>query len=133
MLTLKKFWATCKHYWWIILFPLGTFIIAYIVRTKGLNGITDLLENTRKRHKTELDKINDEHDKELKARDEALKKMQETLALIEQQYKDAQQKLDAQKKKEIEQLIKQGTDNPQVLAEKLSEVTGFKIILPPSD
>lgn len=125
-MTLAIFWAYVKKYWQlitaVILFGIGFFWF-----NSRSNSLADILEQNRKRHEEELDAIQKAHDKELKDKQIALEKMQETLAQIEKQYELAQKDLDAKKKKEIEQIIKDTQDDPEELARLLQESTGFKI------
>ena len=129
MTALATFWAYVKKYWSLVALIAGVIIGVIFFRKEQI----DFADN--------LKKINDAHDAEIKAIQEAraeeerqhqanLKKLQDTLDAVQAHYDDAKKDLDDKKKKEIADLVKQYGDNPDVLAQKLSEATGFTIILP---
>lgn len=86
-------------------------------------------------------KIQDAHNKEIEqiqaARDEERKRLeankiqlQQTLDAIQKQYDERSRELDAKKKEEIESIINEHGHEPDVLARKLAEATGFVVIQP---
>jgi Tfp pilus assembly protein PilO len=78
-------------------------------------------------HENELKKIKELHEKERLENAANLKKMQDTLNEVQRQYDIENKKLDDKKRKEIEVLIKEHGNDPDMLAKKLSEATGFDI------
>jgi anion-transporting ArsA/GET3 family ATPase len=126
MIPLTIFWSYIKKYWQIAL-ALAIFIIGSIVFKTRSDSLVEMLEAAQKRHDDELDAIKKAHEKELAEKEAALKKMQETLAAIELSYQEAQKELDDKKRKEIQQIIKETQDDPDELARRLQESTGFKI------
>jgi len=55
---------------------------------------------------------------------------EEIVKNVEKQYQENKKDLDEKKKKEIEKIAQDYSKNPEELAKKLSELTGFKVILP---
>ena len=59
-----------------------------------------------------------------------MKQLQEKLELIEKQYVEAKKELNDKKKIEIAKILKDSANDPEELAEKLSQATGFQVRLP---
>lgn len=127
-LFLPTVWSYCKKYWWIV-----AAIVGFILLRRWMNETADLaktLDDIQKAHEEELKKIREADEERRKATQENIKKMQERLAAVEKQYEDAQEDLDEAKKAEIKRILEKDADDPEALAKKLSETTGFRIILP---
>ena len=127
-LFLQKSWAFIKKNWRYILTVLGTAFAIFLLRRDRMSLLTQLKEISES-HKEEIKKIEEAHAIERRKNAEALELLQKRLADVQKQYEEAKIALDAKKKAEIEKLIKKHGNDPVVLAEKLSEVTGFKVIL----
>ena len=54
----------------------------------------------------------------------------EGLAHVQKQYEQNKKSLDDKKKEEIKTILRDHQDDPEGLAKKLSEITGFKVIMP---
>ena len=127
-MTLSVVWSFVKKYWQIfvaiLLFAVGFFFFNH--RTDEL---AEALDAARKRHDDELKAIKEAHEKELARKEAALKKLQETIAAVELQYQQAQKELDDKKRKEITKIVEETYNDPEELARRLQESTGFKIVL----
>lgn len=128
-MTFAIFWSYVKKYWQLFA-ALLLFVVGFFFFRSRISDLTDILDDNRKRHEQEIKEIEEAHRKELEAKEEALKKLQETLAQIEKHYEEAQKELDDKKRKEIEQIIKETQDDPEELARRLQESTGFRIVVP---
>lgn len=128
MLTLKLIWANVRKYWWV-----AAAVVGFILFKRWTDQSGDLaatLEKIQKAHQDEIDAINAANEQRSQATQQNLKKMQERLDAVEKQYAEAQQELDEQKKAEITDILAKDGHDPEALAKKLSEATGFRIILP---
>lgn len=94
--------------------------------------MADSLKKINDAHAVELKQINDAMTQEQKQHDADEAKLQATLATVQKQYDAAQKQLDDQKKAEVAALVKQYSNDPVGLAQKLSEATGFAVELPQS-
>lgn len=124
-----KLWLYVKKYWSYILLILGIIIALIFFRQEQLD-FAEQFKKIQEAHEEELRKIEEARLQERKEHEANLKKLQDALAAVQAQYDAAKKDLDAKKKKEIEHLVKEYGDNPDELAKKLSEVTGFVIVLP---
>ena len=52
------------------------------------------------------------------------------MEIIEKEYETAKKELDEKKKSEVATIVRKYADKPDQLAERLAQVTGFKIVLP---
>ena len=129
MLQFKKLWLYIKKYWQVISMICGG-VAAFLLLRKEDKSFQDELKKLQNSHDEELKKIQLAHDEERRQHEENVKKLQETLANVQSQYDAAKKELDDEKKKEIEELVKNYGEDPEALSQKLSEVTGFQIVLP---
>lgn len=122
-------WAHLKKNWQLILtIILGVVGLLLFRRSQG-----DMIEQVRKiqdAHDAEIKKINAARAEERAAHEANLRQLQKVLADVQKQYDDARLELDKKKKAEIADLVKRYGDDPQGLADRLSAVTGFKVVLP---
>ena len=124
---LKKASAFCKKYWQILLGISIPIILSLIFRKrKDLSGV---LNRVNEDYKKEIDTINSTYEIEIKKREDVQKKYLETIDEIEKRYSEKNEKLSSQKKKEIKKLVEENTDSPESLASKISELTGFEIVV----
>lgn len=129
MLVLAKIWSFTKKYGKYFALVIAV-IAAYII-----------FRETKIDWMAEIQKIQDAHDAEIKAIDDAreierqkneanLKQLQDALAAVQKQYDDQMKEFDAKKQAQVTQIVKDYGDDPEELAKQLSEVTGFTVILP---
>ena len=126
---LQKFWVFLKQYWKYIFVGVASLAGILLFRNNRVNFL-DQIDAIKRAHEEELRKIEAAREEERRKNKEALEKLQRRLEDVKRQYDEAKIELDRKKKKEIEDLMSKFGDDPQVLAEKLSEATGFKVILP---
>lgn len=126
---LKKFWAFVKKYWQLFTLIIGVIVGAFLLRSRDTQFIDDV-RKIKEAHDSEIKKIEAAREEERKQNEANLARLKSTLAEVEKQYKQQQQQLDNKKKKEIEVIVKDYGDDPIELAKKISEVTGFTVILP---
>lgn len=130
MLTfLQKAWLVIKK-WWGLFALLAATILGYFFFRRQTDSFSDQFKKLQDSHDQEIKAIDEARIEEEKAHEANLKKMQETLDAVQEQYDQKEKDLDARKKAEITDLVKQYSDDPDVLAKKLSEATGFQVILP---
>ena len=122
---LKKAWLWCKKYWQLLL-GAAIPVVIYLL-SRNSDHLDEVLDRVRKDHEKELDIINRSHDQELKDREEALKKYQESLAEVERQHAAAEIELDAKKKRQIERILRENSENPEEITKRISELTGIEI------
>lgn len=126
-LFLEKISTFVKKYWGLFLLFFGG-IFGYLLLKK--NPVDNDSKTVRDQHDKQLDKIDsirkDERDKE----DVAEQKLQSDIQNIERQYEENKKELDEKKKQEIKTILQTYKDDPTGLAKKLSDVTGFRIIMP---
>ena len=125
ILMIRTYW----HYALLILTPL----LGYLLYRKQNIDTSNQIKNIEEIHKKELDEILIARENEKKKFEENERKMNEQLHLIQKQYEESKKELDEVKRIEIKKLVQEYSDQPIILAQKLSDVTGFKVILPESD
>lgn len=122
----KKTWLWMKSNGHIVFVVALAVIIAVVSRkTPNLAGILSAKKDS---YTAELKAVQDAHEKELKDRAAALKKYDSAVRQIEEQHDENTQKLDAQKKKVIRNLIIENAGNPDAITEKIAELTGFTVV-----
>ena len=129
MIALKKTWIWLKHYWY---FPVIVVLaIAAFIFTGGRSrSLISVIANAMDSHSKEVYAIEKTHQEEIEKREKALTLYHFTIALIESKLKGQEEKLDEKKKKEIKRLIEENQDNPEELAKRISDFTGFPVVMP---
>ena len=126
---LEKIVNFLKRFWIYFAIGLGVILGASIFLKKD-NDYNDFIEKLQESYKKQLQEINDIRDQERAKYKENEQKYKETISLIEAEYEIMKQEFNDKKKKEVEKIVKKYDNKPNELAQKLSEITGFKIILP---
>lgn len=126
---LATIWAYVKKYWGIAALIIGA-IVAFFVFKRQDVSFADQLKKIQDAHDVELKQIQDARAEEQRQHVANEQKLQDTLAVVQKHYDEAQRDLDDKKKREIEQIVKDYGDDPLALAKKLSEATGMTVILP---
>lgn len=126
---MSKFFAYVKKYWAYVALVLAA-VFGYFFFHKSQEGFADQVKKIQEAHDAEMKAIDAARALEAKQHADNEKQLQDSLAAVQKHYDEAKQDLDAKKKKEVETLVKDYGDKPDVLAQKLSEATGFRIILP---
>jgi len=63
-------------------------------------------------------------------RDEAIHRYETTVATIESRYEQERHTLNDLERQEIEQIVKETMNNPEELAHRINQATGFTVIMP---
>jgi len=129
MTKLSITWAFVKKYWSYAALFVGTVVAVMLLKQQG-TSFYDRIQEIENAHSEELKKIQEARDEEKRQHEANLKKLEETLSAVQKQYDEAKKDFDSKKKKEIEDLVKLYKDDPDTLAKKLAEATGFVVILP---
>jgi hypothetical protein len=129
MTALETVWAYIKKYWSLVALIGGAIITFFLFRDREVS-FADEFKKINDFHNEELRKIQAARAEEQRQHAENQRKLEETLALVQQQYDNAKKDLDAKKKAQVEDLVKKYKDDPDALTKKLSEATGFKIVMP---
>ena len=126
---LQKAWAYIQKYWQII-FAVVAAVVGYFLYRKDQVDFATQLQEIQHQHDDELQRIESARQEERKTHEADVKQLEATMVAVQKQYDTAKRILEDQKKAEIKEIVTQYSDDPVVLSQKLSEVTGFKIILP---
>lgn len=122
-----KVWNWLKSNWFIVAVAAIVVVIFAGIATKT-QSLTKILEETNKRHQKEIEDITASHERDIKARDEAINKYQESLQRIEEEYEAAKKELDNRKTETVIKIIRETGGKPEELAKALSNTTGFIVV-----
>lgn len=126
MLAFKDF---LKRYWGLIVVG-GGIILGALFYKKKVDVYESIMQKMQESHQKELDDIKKAREEERTKYEENEKKYKERMVAIEKEYEAAKIEFDARKKTAAEKIVKNYGSKPDKLAERLAEVTGFKIIMP---
>jgi hypothetical protein len=118
-----------KKSWGYLVAALGV-VLGLVFFRKKVDHYENIVQGLQDSHQKELDEIKKARKEEREKYEENERKYQERMAIIEKEYETAKKELDEKKRKEVEGIVKKYGNQPNKLAEKLAEVTGFKIIMP---
>jgi hypothetical protein len=124
-----KLWTFVKKYWKILALIVGA-IVGFVLFQKQKTSFADDLKAINDAHDAEMKAIEAARAEEARKNAENSARLEAALVAVQKQYDEQKRALDAKKKAEIEQIVKDYGDDPNALAKKLSEVTGFVIVLP---
>lgn len=115
-----------KHWEYFALFLSG--IVGYLVlRKKESRSETQTLRDDRDKQLENIDQI---RKSERINEDAADRKLQHDIDSAKKEYDENKNLLQQRKKEQVNNIAKAGKDDPEYLAKKFSDATGFKIIKP---
>jgi len=129
MHALSVAWTYVKKFWSLALLIIGA-VVAFVLFRRKESTFVDQLQQINALHAEEIQKINSIREEEARQHEANLKQLQDTLDMVQRRYDEAKRNLDDKKRREVEDIVKRFSNNPDALAKKLSEATGFKIVTP---
>jgi len=126
---LQKVWLYIQKYWQII-FAVVAAVVGFFLYRKSQVDFATQLQEIQHQHDDELQRIESARQEERKTHEADVKQLEATMVEVQKQYDTAKHILEDQKKAEIKEIVTLYSEDPILLSQKLSEVTGFKIILP---
>jgi len=122
----KKTWVWLKHNWYVPAVIAYTLVLWLLFRNK--TEAMDILELRANSYRDQIRAIEDAHQKELKERDEILKKYNVVLEQLEKDYEEKNIKLDKKKKEDIKRIVEDYNDRPDDLARVLANKYGLEYV-----
>ena len=135
MITLLKFryylklsliWL--KSHWKQVLAVLAFLFISISSRNKNMS-LSRVLEGTKKLHDDEVNALQSSYESQIESILNTEKQLKETLSFVEKKYAEENKKLDSKKKREIEKIIKDNSDDPDAITKRIAEITGFEFVI----
>jgi vacuolar-type H+-ATPase subunit H len=127
--SLKIAWIFVKKYAWIF-FAILAGILAIVLLRRSPTDLVDQINAINKQHNEEIKKIRDAEEKRFRDREENQKRLEETLKLLDQRYKNAISDLDVQKRAEVDRILTEHKEDPDALAAELANVLGLQVQKP---
>jgi len=121
----KKVWVWCKHHWKILALALWTLIVFAIAR-KNVKVYKKVLDTTIENYKKEVEVLEDTHKEEIRKRDEAIKKHNDDIKRLEDEYVGDKEELSVEKRSRYLELVKMYDSDPENINKILEEEFGFK-------
>lgn len=129
LITLKKIGSWLKAYWYVPAIVLAIIVTLAIWR-KVPRSLVDMIAKRREIHQKEVEAIDRIHEEEIARREKALKDYHSTIKAIEEKYEKDKILLNNRKKKQIKKIVEETQGDPDLLAKKLADQTGFQIVYP---
>jgi aspartyl/asparaginyl-tRNA synthetase len=101
-------------------------IVLSIIFRRQINP-QKLLDKIRDDHDKEVDILNRSHQKEIEDRENAKKRYDIAIKELEEKYRNSEGELDKKKKKEVEKALKNHSSDPDEITRRIAEITGFEI------
>jgi len=118
-----------RKYWGYFVAGLSV-VFGLIIFRKKTDRYENIVQKLQDSHYKQLDEIEKARKEELAQREENERKYQERIVAIEKEYEKAKIEFDEKKRKQVDVIVKIYSAEPDKLAQRLAEVTGFKIIMP---
>ena len=104
--------------------------IAYVFHTQKTNMYIENIKQLELFHQEELRKINSAINEERQQHEINVAKLQSDLLDVRTKYKDSLDILDKKKKINTAGLVQKYSGDSMGMATKISEITGFKVVMP---
>jgi len=121
MIIIKKIWAFLRSYWYIPVL----IIVALVFRSKE-SKIDEIIKAADDSHKKQLDAIEVAELNKKKEKEWIDKEYDNAIKKIEEKYSKENKTLDKKEKKFVKSVIKEWTDDPDQMAERITLEFGFE-------
>lgn len=126
LLRVKNFF---RKFWTVILTGIGA-VAAFFYFKKKRDDDSTLTSTIQTSHNNFSDKVSSIQDQQTTALTEEANRHKTAVEEIKNKYEGLRENLDIETQKEADKILKENKNDPVALAKKLSEVTGFTIIMP---
>lgn len=123
MIVLKKIWAFIKAYWYV-----PVLIIAALVLKSKNNKVKEVLKVASDSHKKQVDAINNAEIEKQKSRQVIEDEYENAIKKIEESFAKKNKTIDNREKAYVKSLIKDWSDDPDQMAERLSNTFGIHYV-----
>jgi Txe/YoeB family toxin of Txe-Axe toxin-antitoxin module len=124
ILKIKIFWAWIKKNWKLTVLTIWSVLVWFISR-RSSQGAIDAMNANKVSYEAQIKSLKEQHNIEVKKREELHLKYQETLAKIEEKYKKKKEQLSKVEKKKVKEIVKEAKDNPDEINRKIEDLFGF--------
>lgn len=114
---------------WKVISLVGAIVLGYLFFRRREKGFTEQLRQVQEVHRQEIEKIEAARAAERAQHAANEKMLRDALETVQLEYEKAKQELSASKKNEVKKIVKEVGNDPMALAQRLSEATGFRIVL----
>ena len=121
MIVLKKIWSFLKSYWYIPVLM----IVALVFRSKT-DKVEEIIKAADDSHKKQLDAIEVAELNKKKEKEWIDKEYDNAIKKIEENYSKENKTLDKKEKKFVKSAIKEWSDDPDQMAERITLKFGFE-------
>ena len=97
------------------------------ILTRKTPDPTEVLKKSNEAHDAEIDAIKKAAEIEKIEKEAAIKRHEETVEKVEKAFREASEELTEKKREEVSKIIQENSEDPEVITQKLAELTGFKI------
>lgn len=119
----KKSWIVLKNYWYVPAILVYT-LLMWIFFRKDNTKLLEMFDIADKNYKKEIEILNKTHEEEVKKKNELIAEHLALIAEIEEQHSVKLEDLEGSKRKELDKIIRENKENPEVLAEEMSKLFG---------
>jgi vacuolar-type H+-ATPase subunit H len=123
----KKVWYFFKTYWYIPLLLSWAIIAWLIFRNSGVS-VAEILHKAEKSYRKQIDVLNEAHSEEVKKRDEAIKRYQDTIEKLEEERKKKNEELTEKEKKRVKEIAEKYKNDPEAYAREIADKFGFEYV-----
>ena len=121
MIALKKIWSFLKSYWYI-----PVLVIVTLVFRSRTNKVEEIIKAADDSHKKQLDAIEVAELNKKKEKEWIDKEYDNAIKKIEEKYSKENKTLDKKEKKFVKSAIKEWSDDPDQMAERITLKFGFE-------
>jgi len=129
MLFLQSLLTFTKKYWQTILLVVVS-VYAYYAVTKSREGVAETLKKMQAAYDAEMSQVDAARLEERKQHEANVERLQAELEAEKKDYEEKKKEFEDKRRTEIGTIVQKYGSDPSALADKLSQVTGFQVIIP---
>jgi len=123
----KKVVAFLRQHWLVPVLLVWSFVM-YVFLRRDTKDVQEALEISKNNYKKQIDIINKIHEEEVLRKEKNLKRYNEIIELIDEEYRRKEIALDRKKKNRVKRLIEDYSDDPQSLTKILEVMYGIEYV-----
>ena len=114
ILKIRIFWAWIKKNWKLTVLTIWSVLVWFISR-RSSQGAIDAMNANKVSYEAQIKSLKEQHNIEVKKREELHLKYQETLVKIEEKYK----------KKKVKEIVEEAKNDPNEINKRIEDLFGF--------
>jgi len=124
---IKKVWTWLKEHWQVPAILLYTIVMAVLFR-KNTAALKETLEIKKESYDRQIQTLKSLHKEEILKRDGLIKRYQNIVAQLEEEFKKSNKVLEEEHKEEIKRVVIESKKSPEETKKRIQNMFGFEYV-----